>query len=217
LEALGPLKLKATGIPYGDTVRAHDGGSNSVSVEAICKPRYAGGWWVQAKGSQHGQRISFRSAETSLRNPIAIVDVFYLFPRALAVVLAEVGWGMTGQPYKPFRLTRIGIVPLRMTFASWSLTGLEGGGAAEHGQGVFCSSRDSELIVTQVFWSGPPGSAPTVPVAGGGETPAPQDRVAVQYERWRFGGEPLAQISVQFLPSRTITYAAANALDGAHC
>jgi hypothetical protein len=135
----------------------------------------------------------------------------------MPAVLAQVGVGMTGQPYELFTFEGSAMVTARMTFPSPGLTELAGGGAAEHGQGVFCASRGGDLLVTQVFWSGPVGPAPTVTYPNGGDSPAPGDSVTVQYERWALTGQPLHQVNVSSLPSKTTTYGAATSLENAHC
>jgi hypothetical protein len=136
---------------------------------------------------------------------------------ALPAVLAEVGVGMTGQPYELFSFTSRAIVPVKMTFPIDWLPGLTGGGAAEHGQGAYCSSQGDELLLTQVFWSGPGPTAPTVTDRGGGESPAPGDHVVVRFERWTLEGQPLRQLKIRPLPPKLTTYAAATAMENAHC
>lgn len=88
-------------------------------------------------------------------DPVAILAVPSYTPGALPAILAEVGVGMTGQPYELFTFAGGTIVPVQMTFPIGWLPGLTGGGAARHGQGVYCAAKADTLQVTQVEWSGP--------------------------------------------------------------
>jgi len=71
--------------------------------------------------------------------------------------------------------------------------------------------------VTQVYWSGPGPTAPSVPAGEGGESPAPADPITVQFERWTLTGQPLRQIDVRSLPPETMAYRAASERENAHC
>jgi len=186
----------------------------TVTVRAYCLAGRNGGWYLTALASGG---TSYRSSKYSYDFPIAVLGIHDYSPRYMPAVLAQVGLGMTGQPYELFTFEGSAIVPARMTFPSPGLGELAGGGAAEHGQGVFCASRGGDLLVTQVHWSGPVFPAPTVTYPKGGESPAPGDSVTVQYERWALTGQPLHQVSVSPLPSRTMSYKAATSLENAHC
>jgi hypothetical protein len=152
----------------------------TLTVRAYCLAGHNGGWYLRAVES--GGR-SYRSSRFSYDYPIAVLGLRDYSPRYMPAVLAQVGVGMTGQPYELFSFEGSAMVTARMTFPSSGLGELAGGGAAEHGQGVFCASRGGDLLVTQVFWSGPVGPAPTVTYPNGGDSPAPGDSVTVQYER----------------------------------
>lgn len=149
-------------------------------------------------------------------DPVAILAVPSYTPGALPAILAEVGVGMTGQPYELFTFAGGTIVPVQMTFPIGWLPGLTGGGAAQHGQGVYCAAKADTLQVTQVEWSGPGPSAPTTSVSGG-ESAAPNDQVTVDFQRWVLAGQPLRQVRIHPLPSRSATYVAATAMENVHC
>ena len=124
---------------------------------------------------------------------------------------------MTGQPYELLTFVGDHITPVRMTFPSGNpdIGGLAGGGAALHGQGVFCSRTDDRMLLTQVNWE---IDAPIrwVPYRGG-ETPAPSDRVTIYYDRWTLGGQPLHQLEVRTLSDGSTTHVKAQHLENAHC
>ena len=186
----------------------------TLTVRAYCLAGRHGGWYLRAVGSGG---TSYRSSKFSYDFPIAVLGLYDYSRRYMPAVLAQVGVGMTGQPYELFTFEGSAIVPARMTFPSPGLGELAGGGAAEHGQGVFCASRGGDLLVTQVHWSGPVFPAPTVTYPNGGESAAPGDSVTVQYERWALTGQPLRQLRVSSLPSKTMSYRAATSLENAHC
>jgi len=152
-------------------------------------------------------------------DPIAVLGVPSYSSGSLPAILAQVGLEMTGQPYELFTFSRSNIVPVKLTIpsADWAGAPLGGGGAALHGQGVDCSSQDGHLEVTQIFWSGPDSTEPTVSDVGGGESEAPSDLVTVDYERWLLSGQPLRQISVTAPPSSVVTYKTANVMENSHC
>lgn len=149
-----------------------------------------------------------------LTSPVAILAVYYFTKRQLPAVLAQVGFGMTGQPYELFTFVGDRVVPAQMRFPP-NLGALAGGGAALHGQGVFCGQHDGRLLVTQEDWE---IDAPIRWVAyDGGETPAPADSVTVSYERWTLTGQPLRQLAFRILPPTKTSYKKAQALENAHC
>jgi hypothetical protein len=187
---------------FGNTLRG---------VHAVCRERTGVGWYITAREGS----TRYVSRPIPYVYPVAIRGVFRFAPHTAAAILAQVGWGMTGEPYELFTFSGNRIVPARMTFPYRG--GLAGGGAAFHGQGVFCSSEHGRLVLTQVLWNGPGGNAPMVRAKGGGETPAATDKVTVSYERWTFTGQPLRQRSVKVLPAKVMTYRAAAALENAHC
>jgi hypothetical protein len=188
---------------FGNTLRG---------VHADCRELNGVGWYITAREGS----TRYLSRPIPYANPVAIRGVFRFAPHTAPAILAQVGWGMTGQPYELFTFSGNRIVPTRMTFPYRGYR-LAGGGAAFHGQGVFCSAKHGHLVITQIFWNGPGGNAPMVRVKGGGQTPAPTDNVTVNYERWTFTGQPLRQRSVKVLPATVMTYRAARALDNAHC
>ncbi|HKD94491.1 MAG TPA: hypothetical protein VKB43_07255 [Gaiellaceae bacterium] len=197
--------LVPSGFGFGNALR---------HVRAVCRERQGIGWYLTAvEGSTH-----YTSRPFPYTDPIAILSVYRFSPRSLPAILAQVGWGDTGQPYELFTFSGHRIVPVHMTFLHggvWS--GLAGGGAAFHGQGVFCTKRHGNFVLTQVDWDGPGGNAPMVHDKHGGTSPAPADRVQVSSERWTFSGQPLTQRSVVKLPVKWTTYRAAAALENAQC
>jgi len=226
-------RMSATGFPppsctylYGPLSTYHMAFGNSMAIRALlprhptltvrayCLTGRNGGWYLSAVES--GGR-SYRSSRLSYDYPIAVLGLYDYSPRYMPAVLAQVGVGMTGQPYELFTFEGSAIVSVHMTFPTPGLTELAGGGAAEHGQGVFCASRGGDLLVTQVFWSGPTPTAPTVTYPNGGESAAPGDSMTVQYERWALTGQPLHQVGVNSLPSKTMSYRVATSLENAHC
>jgi carbohydrate-selective porin OprB len=126
---------------------------------------------------------------------------------------------MTGQPYELFTFTSNRIVPVHLSFLHRNglFGGLAGGGAAFHGQGLSCSHRRGQLVITQLYWDGPAGNAPMVHVKGGGMTPAGADTVDAFREQWTLTGQPLTERSVRVLPVTHMTYRTANAAENAHC
>ena len=190
-------------------------GNAKAHVRARCGMRRGVGWYLSAVLT--GKR--YVSQPIPYDEPISILSVYRFSPRALPVILAQVGFGMTGQPYELFTFRGNRIVPLRMRFIGTdSVSGaLLGGGAAFHGQGVFCSRRGQELVITQLNWDGPTPNAPSHRVKGGGREFNARDKVVADYERWTFAGQPLTQRSVRLLPAKRLTYRVANALENAHC
>jgi hypothetical protein len=162
-----------------------------------------------------GRAETYRSKVMSYQDPVSILAVPSYATGALPAVLAEVGIGMTGQPYELFTFSGHTIVPVKMTFPIAGLANLAGGGAALHGQGVFCGQDDGYLLVTQEDWA---INAPIrwVPYDSG-ITPAPTDSVTVSYERWTLTGQPLHQFGFRLLPSTTTSYKKAQGLESAHC
>lgn len=79
-------------------------------------------------GGKQGQVVPLFSYD----DPIAVLGLHDYSSSDMPAVLAQVGVGMTGQPYELFTFEGSAIVPARMTFPSAGLTGLAGGGAAEH-------------------------------------------------------------------------------------
>ncbi len=195
-----------SGFGFGKTV---DG------VHAVCRERQGIGWYITARAGS----ARYVSRPIPYDDPVSILAVYHFAPHTAPAILAQVGWGMTGQPYELFTFSGHRIVPARMTFLHTNgvYAALAGGGATFHGQGVFCSAKRHRLVITQVNWDGPGGNARWVGAKGGGETPASADTVTANYEQWTFTGEPLRQRSVTVLPAKVITYRAANGLENAHC
>jgi hypothetical protein len=190
-------------------------GNTLRGVHAVCRERQGIGWYITTREGS----TRYASSPFPYTEPISILGVYRFAPHVAPAILAQVGWGMTGQPYELFTFSRHRVVPARMTFlhANGAYRGLAGGGAAFHGQGVLCSAKRHHLVITQVWWSGPSASAPVVRHKDGGQTPAATDAVTATYERWTFTGQPLRQRSVAILPPQVVTYRAANALENAHC
>jgi hypothetical protein len=210
--------LEASGIPFGNSMSAKTSffHSPSLVVKSICRPGRGGGWTISARKSG-GASPAFTSTAFPFSSPVAILALYNYSSTALPAIVAQVGLGMTGQPYELMTFNGLRIVPAKMTFPSYGIYGLAGGGASAHGQGVECARQRSRLQLTQLVWSGPGPGAPMVPVKGGGESYAPGDKVSVEYVRWTFHGQPLTQVSVERLPSRVTTYAQASLLDNVHC
>jgi len=189
---------------------------NGLGVRASCQEGRGVGWYLTAGW---GRRQRFESDPIDYATPVGILALYTFSHRFLPVIVAQVGVGMTGQPYELFTFSRRHIVPVHLTFLHKGVLigGLAGGGAAFHGQGLFCTARRGKLVITQVFWDGPGGNAPMVHDKGGGITPAGTDTVTAYRERWTLTGQPLTERSVVELPTRQMTYRAANALENAHC
>lgn len=206
--------------PFGNTRRITTElhGRPSLSVRATCMPAGPrGGWSITAVQDGH----VYRSPRLGFADPVAILALYNYARGELPAILAQVGSGMTGQPYELWTFEVGAIVPATMTFTrSPPGSALAGGGAAEHGQGVFCSRHDRELLITQADWSGPGPGARSVTVTtafGKGTSPAPTDPVTVKYARWTLEGQPLREVRFNALPSKTLTYAAAERLENVHC
>lgn len=204
--------LKIANPKFGNTVR-----TRNLVIEAVCSAGVHGGWIIRATRRQGSVSSTFESARLPLTSPVAILAVYYFSPRRLPAILAQVGYGMTGQPYELLTFVGDHIARVEITFppGNPNIGGLAGGGAALHGQGVFCSQADNRMLLTQANWE---IDAPIrwIPYRGG-VTPAPSDRVTIYYDRWTLGGQPLHQLEVRTLSDGSTTYVKAQHLENAHC
>jgi hypothetical protein len=199
--------LKATGIPFGNSISTKTSLPHhpELVVRSTCRLGRGGGWTISARESGHSSS-EFQSETIAYSSPVAILALYNYSSQALPAIVAQVGLEMTGRPYELLTFNRQRIVPVKMTFPTYGLTSLTGGGAAAHGQGVECSRQRNRFQLTQLFWS-----------VLGASAPAPGDKVSVQYVRWTFQGQPLVQVTVGKLPSKVATYSRASSLNNEHC
>jgi hypothetical protein len=203
-------------IPFGNTVRTDNPTTGALEVQAVCATGARGGWTIHAiLRRERSSQVFVSPRPLPFSQPVAILAVYYFTSSELPAVLAQVGVGMTGQPYELFTFARDHhVAPAQMQFTA-DFGGLFGGGAALHGQGVFCGRHNRVLVITQVRWN---IEVPfkLVPFDGG-QTPAPTDPVTVSYEQWKLAGQPLHQVGRHSLPATKTTYRKAQALENAHC
>ena len=109
--------LALVGIPFGNAVRARTSlpGHPSLVVEATCRNGGAGGRSITAV-LRRSRPITYRSAVLPYGDPIAILGVPSYSGQELPAVLAQVGLGMTGQPYELFTISARRVVPVKVTF-----------------------------------------------------------------------------------------------------